>query len=105
MDDAIDIYLRSPGEGMLPMASPVFAEDLTGLAPAFVMTAEFDMLRTEGELYAERLRGVGVTATDRRYPGALHGTSTWTRAWEPAAQWQADAEQALREAHATTGEP
>lgn len=105
MEDAIEVYLRSPEDGGLPMASPLFAEDLSGLPPTFVMTAEFDMLRTEGEQYAERLRRAGVPVTDRRYAGALHGTSTWTRAWEPAAQWQADVVRALREAHGTTGEP
>ena len=55
------------------------------------MTAEFDVLRTEGEEYARRLRDAGVPVTHQRFSGALHGTAMLTRSWEPARAWQADA--------------
>jgi acetyl esterase len=99
MDDAALTYLQDPAQARDPLASPLLADDLHGLPPAHVMTAEYDVLRTEGELYAERLRAAGVASTHRRYPGALHGTAMLTRTWDQARRWQRDAAEALRKAH------
>jgi acetyl esterase len=66
-------YLRSPGDVSSPLASPIRAVDLSGLAPALVITAEYDPLRDEGEAYGARLAAAGVPTTVSRYDGQIHG--------------------------------
>jgi acetyl esterase len=92
-------YLRDPAEALLPLASPLRAEDLSGLPPALVMTAEYDPLRDEGEQYARRLAEAGVPVTVTRHAGAIHGTSFLTRVWQPAREWQHEAAAAICDAH------
>jgi acetyl esterase len=101
MSDATHAYLADPGDARNPLASPLFVADVRGLPPAHIMTAEYDMLRTEGEAYADRLAEAGIPVTRRRYPGALHGTAMLTRSWDQARLWQRDAAQALAVAHGT----
>ncbi|WP_431987123.1 alpha/beta hydrolase [Streptomyces griseoflavus] len=66
-------YLDSGADPADPLVSPVKRADLTGLPPALVVTAQYDPMRDEGELYGERLREAGVETTVSRYDGAGHG--------------------------------
>jgi acetyl esterase len=66
-------YLNSDEDGRNPYASPLQADDLAGLPPAFIVTCEYDPLRDEGEAYGERLRAAGVPARVSRYDGMIHG--------------------------------
>ena len=66
-------YLGSEADRNNPYACPAYATTLRGVAPAFVITAEYDPLRDEGEAYAARLREEGVQVVLRRYDGVTHG--------------------------------
>jgi acetyl esterase len=66
-------YLPDDAAAEDPRASPLLAEDLSGLPPTYIATAGFDPLRDEGEEYAQRLRDGGVPVALKRHSGLVHG--------------------------------
>ena len=98
-----DHYLADRADGEGPLASPLRAADLQGLPPALVITAEFDPLRDEAELYAARLREAHVATQLVRFAGVMHGFFSLADRLDAAAEAQALAASALRNAFAVAG--
>lgn len=72
-------YTRGPDDDRDPLAAPLLAADLSGLPPALVMVAGYDVLRDEGLAYAGRLEEAGGQVTVRRFDGQMHDF-LWTLA-------------------------
>jgi acetyl esterase len=62
----------APGKTDDTEVSPILAKDLRGLPPAVIINAEFDPLRDDGILYADRLRKAGVKVWDKCFAGQIH---------------------------------
>jgi acetyl esterase len=84
MDWFMRHYLGPGDDPADPRLSPLRAADLSGLAPAVVVTAGFDPLLDQGEAYARRLREAGVPVAYRCYDSLPHGFSAFIGA-APAA--------------------
>ncbi len=82
-----------------PYASPLRAASLAGLPPALILTAEYDPLRRQGEVYSAALRAAGVEASAVRYLGVTHDIAIFTGALAAARRWEAEVVSALRTLH------
>lgn len=71
-------YIGPEDDPADPRLSPVREQDLSGLAPAVIVTAGFDPLVDQGEAYAKRLRAAGVPVIYRCYDGLAHGFTAFT---------------------------
>ncbi len=92
-------YLNSPEEAAHPYASPLLAHELSGLPPALILTAEYDILRDQGAAYAARLQAAGVPVIYTMYEGHIHGSSAFTKVIDSARTWREQVIAALRQAN------
>jgi acetyl esterase len=90
-----NLYLDG-ADGLQADASPLRADDLAGLPPAYVLTSEFDVLRDEGEALVQQLREAGVDVTHRRFEGTIHGFWRWLAATDVTREAIAEVAGALR---------
>ena len=93
-------YLESEDLGRDVRASPLLVKDASGLPPAFVVTAEFDPLRDEGEAYAKLLLEAGNDVAVKRYEGQIHGFVTLCGVMDKGKQAIEDAAARMRQAFA-----
>jgi acetyl esterase len=91
-------FLGETGDRYDPQASPILAPDLSNCPAALVITAGFDVLRDEGEAYAQTLKDAGVNVRHRRYPGHIHGFTHTSAIGPGARQALAEIGQELRKA-------
>jgi acetyl esterase len=99
MEAYVTAYIRDPTRVTEPYASPLHAPDLSGLPPAWIMTAEFDPLRSDGEAYAARLREAGVDTHYTELKGHIHPSVGFTRLLASARAYHRASVTALRTAH------
>jgi acetyl esterase len=69
-------YLQGDAHDQNPYAVPMVAKDFSGLAPAIVITAEFDPLLSDGEQYAALLHRDKVPVLYKQFDGMIHGFFT-----------------------------
>lgn len=68
-----DCYLNGPEDRKNPYAVPHSAENFAGLAPAIVLTAQYDVLRVDGLAYKSKLESAGSLHSFIDCPGMIHG--------------------------------
>ncbi len=81
-----DLYLADKSDLTHAYASPLRAESLHGLPPAYIITAQYDVLRDEGELYGKRLAEHGVETKVERFSDMNHGFIFWVGVIDPATE-------------------
>lgn len=78
LEDIVKMYLAGADASDL-RASPLFENDLSGLAPAYILAAEFDPLMDEDRAYSERLAASGIPVTFKLWNAAPHGFLNMSR--------------------------
>ncbi|TJZ76379.1 alpha/beta hydrolase [Rhodococcus oryzae] len=100
MDVADESYVPVGADRTDPLLSPIYG-DLTGLPPAYLVTAGFDPLRDEGEAYAEKLRDAGVEVQYVLEPGLIHSFANMVDVGRSGPEAMGRAAAALRRALST----
>ena len=95
-----DHYIGRREELQNSYASPLLAQELSGLPPALVITAEFDVLTDEAEAYADRLKKAGVPVKYTCYKGMIHAFFSLAAVVDRARDAMDEATAALRSAFA-----
>lgn len=90
-------FLESPERASDPRVSPMLA-DVSGLAPAFVLTAGFDPLRDEGEAFAQKLAEAGVAVRHVCYTDMIHAFISFAGGIEAGMEALEESAQELRAA-------
>jgi acetyl esterase/lipase len=98
-DRLVGDYIPRAEDRLGPTASPLLAEHLEGLPPAYIFTAEVDPLRGDGEAYAAALAGAGVPVAVLRLVGMTHDSGCYERVSSTARAAQAAVAEALRTLH------
>lgn len=93
-----NLYVNSPADRNDWRFAPLNADDVEGVAPAWIGLAEYDPVVDEGIAYADNLRAAGVPVDLEIYRGVIHEFVKMGRAIPEALQAHADAARALREA-------
>jgi len=96
MEKFRELYMPEKKHWSDPRVSPLLHGGFEGLPPAMVLTAQFDVLRDEGEAYAKALEKAGVPVTAKRYPGMIHGFLGMDRLVPMAKTARADCAEFLR---------
>lgn len=79
MAHVIKAYVKNEKDLKNHLASPIYAQDLKNLPATQIVSAQFDVLRDEGETYAKRLKQAGVPVNYIRYDTMAHGFITSNR--------------------------
>lgn len=91
-------YIQDESHAKDALASPLLADDHSGLPPAIIITAGYDPLRDEGEAYAKKLGEAGVEVKVSRHDGMIHGFASMIGALDDARESMAEMGQELRAA-------
>ena len=94
--ECVELYVADPAARSDELVSPVFARDLQAHPPTVVLTAEHDVLRSDGQRYTERLRSAQIPVTHVELAGHLHGSAMLTRSLPAARVWRDTAHEQLR---------
>lgn len=89
-------YLNTSDDVKHPYLSPYLYEDVSGLPPALIMTAEYDPLRDDGKAYADKLKAAGVDVEYVDYSGMIHGFITMANMIDKGQKALEDAAKALK---------
>ncbi len=88
IDEFLGHYLPDPAMANDPRCSPLLADDLGDLPPAWIMSAGYDRLRGDAQAYAEALEEAGVPVRHTRLAGHIHTTFAFTRLLPTAREYR-----------------
>ncbi|AQQ54095.1 alpha/beta hydrolase [Planococcus lenghuensis] len=91
-------YVANEEDRNHPYLSPILAEDLKGMPPATILTAQYDPLRDIGIAFAEKLRSHGVEVFHKNYDDLIHGFANFTAYVPEARQAVAEGVEELKKA-------